>query len=100
MAVTVRTRLRLVDPVTQPTVGTFEVAPRLGSLHGKRIGLLDNSKLNADVVLAAVDAELRKRCDLQPAVWRRKPSASKVVDETTVRELKASCDFVVVGVGD
>jgi hypothetical protein len=53
--------MRLVNPVLAPRVASAEMAPRLDSLEGKRIGLWSNKKLNADELLACVAGEIRSR---------------------------------------
>ena len=53
--------MRLVNPVVAPSVATAELAPRLDTLDGKRIGLWSNKKLNADELLDCVAVELRSR---------------------------------------
>ena len=58
----------LVNPVTQPVIAPFNGAPRLASLAGTRLGLIDDSKRNADVLLEEL-AEL-----LRPAM--RSPASS------------------------
>ena len=41
----------LVNPTTQAIVAPFNGAPRLPSLAGTRLGIIDDSKRNADVLL-------------------------------------------------
>jgi hypothetical protein len=53
--------MRLVNPVVGPLVASAQMAPRLDSLEGKRIGLWSNKKLNADELLACVADEIRSR---------------------------------------
>jgi hypothetical protein len=60
--------MRLVNPVVAPRVATAELAPRLGTLNGKRIGLWSNKKLNADELLDWVAVELRSRHDIAATV--------------------------------
>ena len=47
MVVDIRGQLLLVDPTTQPTIAEFNGAPRLRDLSNKRVGLIDDSKVNA-----------------------------------------------------
>ena len=41
----------LVNPTTEPLVAPFDGADRLATLAGTRLGLIDDSKRNADVLL-------------------------------------------------
>src|SRR5262249_13710511 len=57
--VTERARMSpLIEPVVPESIEEIRLAPRLASLRGKRVGFVDNSKLNADRFLAQVAAEL------------------------------------------
>jgi hypothetical protein len=55
-------------------------------LAGKVVGLLDNTKEQADVILEAVGEDLRKRYGVADVVFRRKeyfsrPAAAQLIDE-------------------
>jgi hypothetical protein len=93
-------KLVLISPVNEASVAESALAPRLSSLRGKRVGLLDNSKAKAGKVLDAVAAILDARHGFSNIVRHRKPSASKPASPEAVTALASSCDLVVVGVGD
>ena len=90
----------LVNPTTQAIVAPFKGAPRLLSLAGTRLGIIDDSKRNADVLLEELVEVLRTRYEIADVKWHRKPSASKPADPEAIRELVESCDSVIVAVGD
>ena len=90
----------LVDPTTKPVIAPFNGAPRLPSLAGTRLGIIDDSKKNADVLLEELVELLRTRYEISDVKWHRKPSASRPADPAAIRELAESCDSVVVAVGD
>jgi hypothetical protein len=93
-------KLVLISPVNEAEVAESALAPRLSSLRGKRIGLLDNSKSKADRILQAVAAILNTRYGFTNVVHHRKPSASKPASPEAIKELATTCDLVIVGVGD
>jgi hypothetical protein len=93
-------KLVLISPVNEATVAESALAPRLSSLRGKRVGLLDNSKSKADKMLETVATILNARYGFSDIVRHRKPSASKPAAPEVIEELASSCDLVVVGVGD
>ena len=93
-------KLVLISPVNEATVAEPALAPRLSSLRGKRVGLLDNSKSKADKILATVAAILDARYGFTNIVRHRKPSASKPAAPEAIKELANTCDLVIVGVGD
>jgi hypothetical protein len=90
----------LLSPEGSSQEGHAPLAPRPGSLHGKTIGLLSNSKLNADAVLYAVGELLAQRFEVREIVHRSKPNFSLPASEATFDELAANCDVVLAGVGD
>ncbi len=90
----------LVNPTTQAIVAPFNGAPRLPTLAGTRLGIIDDSKRNADVLLEELAALLRTRYEIAEVKWHRKPSASRPADPAAIRELAESCDAVIVAVGD
>jgi hypothetical protein len=93
-------KLVLISPVNEATVAESALAPRLSSLRGKRVGLLDNSKSKAGTMLDTVAAILNAQYGFSNIVRHRKPSASKPAAPEAITELATSCDLVVVGVGD
>ena len=90
----------LVNPVTQPVVAPFDGAPRLASLAGTRLGIIDDSKRNADVLLEELADLLRTRYEITDVKWHRKPSASRPADPLAIKELAEQCDSVIIAIGD
>jgi hypothetical protein len=77
------------------------LAPRrFTSLDGVRLGLLGNSKLNADAVLLAIGELLKERYAISSVVMRSKPTFSKPAPDEIVDELVEKSDVIVTGVGD
>lgn len=90
----------LLNPEGSSQEGRAPLAPRPGNLNGKTIGLLSNSKLNADAVLYAIGELLAQRFDVKELVHHTKPSFSLPAPDATVDEMVAECDVVLAGVGD
>jgi hypothetical protein len=86
--------------VYDPRGGSVATAPVLAarppSLAGLRLGILDNSKEQADVILGRL-AETFAREGATP-VFARKPSFSRVAPREVLEQLKA-CDIVITGLG-
>jgi hypothetical protein len=72
------------------------LAPRPAALTGLRVGILDNGKEQADVLLGRV-AELLTGDGIVP-VFARKKSFSRVAEPEVIERL-AMCDMVVTGLG-
>ena len=74
--------------------------PRLPTLAGARVGLIDDSKRNADVLLEELAETLRNRYEIREVRWLRKPSASRPADPQELQELVANVDTVIIAIGD
>jgi len=90
----------LVNPTTEAIVAPFDGAPRLLSLAGTRLGVIDDSKRNADALLEELVEILRTRYEISEVKWHRKPSASRPADPEAIKELVENCDSVIIAIGD
>lgn len=79
--------------------GGVRLSPRSGTLDGKRIGLLWNAKVNADIYLTRLKELLAEKYDGVEFVWQAKPTASKPMEPEVLEELR-TCDVVVTAFGD
>ncbi len=93
-------RYQLVNPTTEAIEAAFDGAQRLPSLAGSRLGIIDDSKRNADVLLVELAEVLRTRYEIAEIRWHRKPSASRPADPTAMKDLAEHCDAVIIEVGD
>ena len=73
------------------------LAPRLQTLRGARIGILDNHKEFADQVLAGVVEALKRDYGVEIIRFWRKDYLG--IPSPFSREMAAGCDAVVNGVG-
>ena len=92
------TGYELYDPTADPRAMSASLAPRLGSLTGKKVGILDNSKANAGTLMLAVAERLRERYGAGDVVHRMKPVAGPPKPE--VVDALSQCDVVLVGSAD
>ena len=91
----------VLDPTGSSPQTRYSLAPRpLQTLDGARLGLLSNTKLNADAVLAALGELLGERYALQAVVARTKATFSRPAEDQVVSDLVEQCDVVIAGVGD
>jgi hypothetical protein len=91
----------LLNPEGRSEERPAELAPRrLSTLDGATLGLLGNSKLNADAVLGAIGELLRDRYEVETVIARSKPNFSLPAPQEVFDELTAKCDVVLAGVGD
>jgi hypothetical protein len=74
--------------------------PRLRSLRGLRVGLLDNTKPNGAVLLRAVGRELRERYGVREVRMFVKGYFGTPVEESVVQQILHNSDFAIAGIGD
>lgn len=74
--------------------------PRFADLRGKRIGLLDNSKPNADKLAGRFAELLQERYGAGEIVRRRKLTAQEGAPQRYLDELASAADLVLSGLGD
>lgn len=92
--------INVLDPTAEIVGAQAELASRPDTLEGKVIGLIDNSKLNSDVVLKAVGQKLQEQYRVKDLYVVRKRSGSHPIAEDQVEDLIKVCDLVVSGIGD
>jgi hypothetical protein len=90
---------RLMSPIGSNPVERLPIAPRLATLKGAKIGLLDNTKKNADLLLRAAADILQREHGVGEVVYRRKISSSPAAPDAMLDEL-AGCDAVINAYGD
>jgi hypothetical protein len=74
--------------------------PKFTDLRGKVIGLLDNSKPNADKLGEHFEQLLREKYGVAGVVKRRKLTAQQGAPKQYLDELAAQADFILSGLGD
>ena len=74
--------------------------PRFPNLRGKVVGLLDNSKPNADKLGERFEQLLREQYGVAGVVKRRKLTAQQGAPKQVLNELAAQADFILSGLGD
>jgi hypothetical protein len=91
----------ILSPEGTSDTGQHPLAPRrFKTLDGVRLGLLGNSKLNADNVLLAIGDLLKERYALKSVYLRSKPSFGKPAPDDVIQDMVDHADVVIAGVGD
>jgi hypothetical protein len=91
-------RVKVFDPIGSVEHQVRALARRPEGLAGRRIGILDNSKPNADVLLGRVAELLVARTGGRAARWWRKPGSSRAA--TMIEDVVAGSDVVLTGSAD
>jgi hypothetical protein len=91
---------QIFDPTAAPVAREVRLTPRPADLRGLRLGLVENTKFNADTLLLKLADRLRERHGMTMTHLARKRSPSHVVDDRAIADLKARSDVVISGIGD
>ncbi len=92
--------IRIVDPAAEVESESHVLAPRLRSLDGMRIAIIDNTKHMADTFLNATRVLLERRYGVGGFEDYRKPSASVPTPPEVIERLAGSCHALIHGVAD
>jgi hypothetical protein len=94
------------NAILDPTGGSKEapasaaLAPRRGGLAGATVGLLVNTKQNADIFLQEVGRLLVEGYGAAGVLARTKVAFAQPAPESLLKELTTECDVVITGIGD
>ncbi len=88
-----------LDPTDSVAVPR-RAAPRLPSLEGKTITLLDISKAKGNHLLDRVEELLRERAHPQAVLRRKKPTFARPAPEDLRREILERSDAVIEALAD
>ena len=95
-----KSTVMLLDPTFEDVPDEFPVAPRLSSLAGATVALLDNTKHNSDRFLAALADELVRGYGVSMVVAQRKANANTPAPASLLDDISARADAVVHAVAD
>ena len=100
-SVQIRPKVRLADPTgVDPGIRPLDLASRPTTLKGARLGLLDNSKMNSDVILHGIARILNEEFEFADIFYTRKHSGAMPPRPEVLTELHRNADVVITGIGD
>jgi hypothetical protein len=88
-----------IDPTAGGGRAKISPAPRPMDLAGRIVGLLDNTKEQADIILQTIGEALRERHGVARVVIRRKEHYSKPATERLIAELAGEVQVAIAAVG-
>ncbi|MBV9247658.1 MAG: hypothetical protein JO227_00215 [Acetobacteraceae bacterium] len=91
--------LQVLNPTNETAAPLGQVAPRLASLAGKKVGFISNGKEGTEGFFAHLEGILRKEFGVAKVVRRTKSNYSAPADPYIVDEI-ARWHAVVTGIGD
>ena len=92
--------ITVYDPRGVVAASSRSISRRVDAVKGLRLGVLDNTKWNANKLLRALRAELEAGHGLKPAGYYRKESFSRFAEPRLLDEIRAGSDLVVTAIGD
>ena len=88
------------DPRGVVDTTPLKTSPRASRLEGMRLGLLDNTKWNANKLLRGVRDRLADKHAFSAVNYYRKESFSLSAAPELIARIAAECDAVVTAIGD
>ena len=88
------------DPRGVVEAEALPISPRSNKLNGLRLGVLDNTKWNANRLLRKTVATLQQDSSFAAVNYYRKESFSKNADPTLIEAIAADNDIVLTAIGD
>ena len=89
-----------ISPVAPPPGEAIAAPTRSAAATGLRLGLLDNSKSNADHLLRFLAQAAGESVPITTVVKERKYSASRPLDAAALDKLAQETDFVLSAMAD
>lgn len=90
----------IYDPRGQVSSASDPIAPRATSLKGLRLGILDNSKWNANKLLRGAQAALGAEVEFAAVHYYVKHNFSKDAAPELLEKIVAENDIVLTAIGD
>src|SRR6185295_13714544 len=95
----VMSELGFIDPTAGHERQRIALAPRPMDLAGKVVGLLDNTKEQADIILATVGEALRERYGVAKVIIRRKEFFSRPASEALLNDMAKEVQVAAAALG-
>ena len=93
-------RIFIVIPEAPLEAGEHLESDRTLGAGGIRLGVLDNSKANADHLLNLIVEGVKKEFEVRSVVMKRKPASSAPATPQILDELAKEADLVVSAMAD
>lgn len=78
----------------------IEMAPKIDTLNGKRIGLLHDRRLNGDKLLWMVADLLKSDYEVGEITFRARPNVSDISPPALLDEIADKSDVALIAIGD
>ena len=88
-----------IDPTYQPAITRIPMAARPSALEGKVIGMLDNTKEQADVIFKTIGDALVEHYGAKGIIVRRKAHYTKPATPELLAAMAKEVDVAITGLG-
>ncbi len=92
--------ITLVSPYAPPPAQAANVTQRVAQKSGLRLGILDNSKSNADYLLDMIVGAVRAAAPIASVVKLRKGNVAIGAPAAILDQLAREADFVITAMAD
>ena len=92
--------IQVYDPRGVVGAQSKAIAARVSSLEGLRLGILDNTKWNANKLLRELREQLKAAHPLAEVRYYRKESFSRFADPALIEQIRKQNDIVLTAIGD
>jgi hypothetical protein len=91
--------MRIVSPMNESTPQAALLAPRLATLAGKTVALLDISKPGGNIFLDRIEHRLRTEYGVANVIREMKPTFAKPAPAGSIEKIRHA-DAVIEGLAD
>jgi hypothetical protein len=91
--------LKLLDPRAPVDSGNRPLVPRLDTLEGKIIGVIDNGQSNSTTMFQELAQLLQEKYRPAEVRFGTKPTHMQGAPKPTLEEFASRCDAVITGLG-
>lgn len=91
--------LGFIDPTYVPAITRVPMAARPSALQGKVIGMLDNTKEQADVIFKTIGDALIEKYGAKGVIVRRKEHYTKAATPAMLEAMASEVDAAITGLG-
>ncbi len=93
------TPMNVLDPTIATEEEPIDYAPRPTDILGLRVGIIENTKKNAEAVLSKLTEKLKSAYAMEADFLLHKAQRAPLTDAQII-ELRNKVDFVIAGIGD
>jgi hypothetical protein len=91
--------MNVLDPTIPTEEEPIDYAPRPMDVRGLRVGIIENTKKNAEAVLTKLVEKLKSAYAMKADFLLHKAQRAPLTD-AQIAELRDNVDFVIAGIGD